>query len=106
MAESQTENARLSQRATWERNTRRAKAKKLSYSLPGWQCGESIWDINTLVDVSDPLVGIQDTLLVAAVELTLDDHGTRSTVELVSPATYSIFELGAEKPKKNKMSGF
>jgi prophage tail gpP-like protein len=101
-AESQAENARLSVRAKWERNVRRSQAKKIAYTIPGWRENGVLWDINSLVSVADPILGIEDTLLIASVELSLDESGTKTTLELVHPNAYSIFTLGAEKAKKKK----
>ncbi len=103
-AESQAENARLSVRANWERNVRRARAKKITYTIPGWRENDSLWDINSLVSVSDPILGIADTLLISTVELSLDDSGTKTMLELVHPNAYSIFELGPEKAKRKRGS--
>jgi len=82
-------------RARWEARNRAGASRSLEYTVQGWvQSNGDVWPLNAMVDVRDSFLGINDTLLIAAISFSVDDtSGTVTRLSLVHPET---FELLAE----------
>lgn len=89
------------QRATFERKYREAHFRSAIYSLQGWrQADGSIWDINTDVQIIDPIIGNQ-TALVSKVVFTLDSSGMKTELSVLKKEGYKR-EGVAEARKEGK----
>jgi prophage tail gpP-like protein len=83
--------------ADWTRNSVAGNSRKFSYNLVEWIQGPSdktgtrtIWQLNQLVQVDDPTLGIKSTLLINSIEFRCSDsEGTITTLGLVDPNTYT-----------------
>lgn len=76
------------QRATFERKYREAHFRSAIYSLQGWrQADGSIWNINTVVQIIDPIIGDQ-TALVSKIVFTLDSSGMKTELSVIQPEGY------------------
>ena len=86
--------AGLQKRATWERNVRAGRSRRLQYTLDGWNDDAgNLWEPNTLVAVKDPRLEVDATLLITSVRLTRDADGTNTTLELCDPKAMTVEPL-------------
>jgi len=78
-------------RGDWESRTRRAKGKRASITVPGWEFIKGrVWRPLMLPMLISPRLEFNETMLVASVKLHVDDNGgTLSTLELVKPELYA-----------------
>jgi prophage tail gpP-like protein len=61
------------QRAKWEAKVRAGYSRSIQFELPEWvQSSGQPWEINQLVRVSDEFSGIEDQMLIAAVDFIYD----------------------------------
>jgi len=93
---------RLKQRALWERNNRAGKALQLTYDVQGWLTpAGTLWQPNTLVPVTDDMLGISAQLLITSVDFnrTLGE-GRTARIEVTPRETYDV--LKPPKPPKRK----
>lgn len=87
-------NALLQQRAEWEVRHREGRGRRVTITVQGWRhAGGALWQPNTLVPVKDGFLGIDHELLVAGVELRLDDAGTRSVLTLTERAAFDLIPI-------------
>ena len=86
-------------RARWEARNRAGASRSLEYEVQGWvQSNGDVWPLNAMVEVRDSFLGIDCSLLIAAVSYSVDDlSGTITRLSLVHPET---FDLLAEPVKK------
>jgi prophage tail gpP-like protein len=103
VAETQAHAKACHNRASVEHGKRKAKGKKVTYTVQGWrQSNGELWDINTLVFVDDPFCKLQEVLLVLDVAYKQDDDGTTTELTLVDKEAYNAIVLGAGKHHKGK----
>jgi prophage tail gpP-like protein len=95
--EDQGDGATLQQRADFEANVRAARALDYTASVQGWSHAGGLWAPNQLVTVRDPWCRINRDLLVRAVDLVLDEQGTRAQLSLTIPDAYTL--LPVPEPK-------
>jgi prophage tail gpP-like protein len=91
VAEAQADARRVKLRAEWEASNREAKARTYRATVQGWYPSDvdgDIWRINSLVRVSDAWARIDEDWLLAAVEFSLDESGSRCSLELTSPKAF------------------
>ncbi len=101
VAENQGDSTELERRATWERNVRAGRARRLKYTLRGWRApNDELWQPNVLVRVVDDWARVDDELLVVSTELVRDESGQRSTLELTSPAAFDVLALPPKRKNK------
>lgn len=100
--EGRMSSARAKQRAIWEAATRAGQASEMQYTVQGWrQENGDLWAPNQLVDVVDPLMGVDAELLIAEVTYSLsNEEGTTTTLTVVPQAKYELLE-----PAKRTTSG-
>lgn len=99
----------LEEAAAWERNTRAGKARTLSYEVVNpdqpsrsWENAEGLWEPNTIVTVRDSYYEIDGEFLVTEARLTLDNGGTKTSLQLTAPEAYEP----KKPPKKKKKKGY
>ncbi len=83
----------LQNRATWERNVRAGRARKLTYIVRGWERQGGLWEPNLLVKVEDEILRVDAELLVVSATLILDGQGARTQLELTEREAYTVLEL-------------
>lgn len=105
-AESTGDNTILKRRAEWEANIRKARSMTYSCTLQGHTSSSAgkPWKPNLLVQVEDQFALIISDLLIKSVEYTLDEGGTKTQLEIVSPNSYDP-EPKIEKIKKHRKIG-
>lgn len=87
-AEAALDDEGCASRARWEAATRAARSIGLEVTVLGWREQEDsgpVWNVNRLVEVRIPSLGIASDMLIAAVQLTLDERGERATLTLTRP---------------------
>jgi len=79
-------------------------ADVLTYQVQGWrQSNGDLWKQNMNVVVKDPMLDINQTLLVSKISYKLDQDGSTTTMELKSPWAFAVTDLpDAEKGKTAK----
>ena len=88
-------------RALYERAHRAAKALETTYTVAGWrQLDGSLWLPNLLVRVTDSLIGLDQTMVIAEVHYQLDAGGLRTQLRVGPPDGY---RSKAAKPVKGKV---
>jgi prophage tail gpP-like protein len=90
-AETQADDALCQRRAEGEARRRAGHATRASVVVAGWRqiAGGPLWDVNLLVPVIAPWLGIDRVLLVAGVEFRKDDSGATTRLELTLPDAYA-----------------
>lgn len=93
LAESHSENATLRDRAEWERNVRRGRSARGSITVQGWRHpGGALWQPNTLVPVTSPLLWLNDAeMLIVGCTWTLDEgSGTLTELAIAKPEAFQL----------------
>jgi len=90
-AETQADDAMCQLRAAWEARRRAGHSTRASVVVAGWRQvpGGPLWDVNLLVPVMSPWLGIDRVLLVSSVEFRKDDGGSTTRLELTLPDAYA-----------------
>lgn len=89
----------------WELNVRRARAREQTFTVAGFrdQAGE-LWNVNRLVRVDSPFVGIDSTMLVNRVSFSYTEGRGSDTMLVVVPRDAFTIALG--RPVKEEETGF
>jgi prophage tail gpP-like protein len=90
-AETQADDVVCGLRAAWEARRRAGLGVRASVTVAGWRQGGAhgpLWDVNLLVPVVSPWLGIDRDLLIASVEFRKDDSGSTTTLELTVPDAF------------------
>jgi prophage tail gpP-like protein len=79
-------------RAAWEARIKAGVSRKVSTQVKGWvQTNKKLWPLNGLVQVVDKKIGINEELLIASINLSLDSTGGEvSNLALVHPDTFVL----------------
>lgn len=91
MGEGNMDAAIAQKRAEWEATVRAARAVNVSVQVVGWRQGGfdgALWDINQVVPVDFPHVGLNGDFLIRAVRYTISEAGTVSTLDLTRADAY------------------
>ncbi len=76
-------------RAEYERANRAAKALQTTYVVSGWrQDSGELWQANQMVQVRDPLIGFNGTMVIAGIAWVLDEQGQRAELRVGPPDGY------------------
>lgn len=87
--------ARLAKRAEWEVRRAAGRARTAQVTVPGWRdAAGTLWTANRLVGLADPLLYLDQDMVISAVRLSQSDRGTVADLSLVDPRA-----LGGEDPK-------
>lgn len=101
LAESQSGNATLKQRAEWERNVRRGRGARGTITVQGWCDPEGrLWEPNTLVHVTSPKLWLKDAeMLIVGCVYSMDDRqGTLTELAIARPDAFELL-AGVEQSK-------
>lgn len=78
-------------RAKYEAAIRAAKASTISVSVWGWfQEDGKLWDINQVVAVDIPYLGVRDDFLIEEVTYSKSDQGTTAQLKLIRPDAFEF----------------
>ena len=103
MADDEESGSELQKRADWERNVRAGRAKEISYTVEGWEHDDGLWSPNYLVTVYDPVLHIDDELLIVETEHVRSEmDGTITNLKLSFPQAYDVQPL--PRPRATKGS--
>ncbi len=91
-------------RGQWERQRSIAKSNTAEYTVTGWRIPQTgkLWNINTLVPVTDEIIGLDEELLISSVMFSEDDAGRLAVVSVVKPES---FDIPAQVVKQTKLGG-
>ena len=102
VAETQANSARCASRARWEAGVREAKSKRWEVTVAGWRNAlGNLWQINTLVHLKCPLMGVDEQLLISSIQFTRDESGSVTNLKL---AKKDAFKDLPEIPEPKKAS--
>lgn len=81
----------LKTRAEWELKTRKAKARRATATMQGWEYAPGkLWNVALLVHLKSPRLGYDEPMLVSTLTHTADDQGgTTTELTLTDPAAYA-----------------
>jgi prophage tail gpP-like protein len=78
-------------RAKWEQATRKGKSRQVNVTVAGWfDSSSSLWELNRLVRYSNLMTGADEELLISAVDLSLNEQGTTTTLHLVGKDAFDV----------------
>jgi prophage tail gpP-like protein len=98
ISEAAGEGPSFQDRASWECRSAAGRGTRIAYVLPGWRGSFGrLWRTNTLVQVIDAYLGVEEQLLVCGVvySLTAGD-GSLTEVEVTLPDAYDVQEVPLE----------
>lgn len=75
-------------RAELEARMRWAQGRGVTYIVRGWKHEQGVWRPGDLVPVKDAYLGLDEPLLVSAVQLIEDESGRRAEIRVVPPAAF------------------
>lgn len=83
------------QRAEWEVSVRRARSRRVTYTVPGWRGATgALWRVNTLAEVRDSYLGIAEEMLITAITYSVGRDGSLTELELTSRDAFNrLFEV-------------
>jgi len=91
VAEASFSNVSDDDRAMWEANIRKTRARVYSAVVQGFSHAGGVWTPNQLVNVVDDFAGINAKMLINSVTYNLDDtEGGTTTISCVSKNAYSL----------------
>lgn len=89
-SEANCDPAQARARAVWQARRDAAASLVVKVLVPGWrQADGRLWQINELVAVTIPEMGLREEMLVATVSYTLDKQGRRTLLTLGLPNAYT-----------------
>ncbi|WP_446750870.1 phage baseplate assembly protein, partial [Stutzerimonas nitrititolerans] len=80
-------------RAELEARMRWAKGRGVTYTVSGWRHEQGIWRPGDLVPVRDAYLGLDEPLLVSAVQLIDGLDGRRAEIRVVPPAAFEAIPI-------------
>jgi prophage tail gpP-like protein len=98
----------MTQRASWERNTRAGRARTITYDVLGLRSDAGVaWPINQLIPVDDQYADQSGPLLIAGVTLSVTPGGKEvASLELCHPSAFDVLRPTPKRTKKRKGFGF
>lgn len=103
LPEQQMTLAQAKVRAEWERNVRAAKSQRLIVTVEGWTGLAGLWQPLQLPRTINEVLGIDDNLTIATVDLTYDrEHGHVAKLELVGKGAYDVLTKPDIKRKRKR----
>ena len=78
-------------KAKWEKNRHAGESRSLEYEVQGWtQSNGKVWPLNTMVQVKDKILGINETLLISHLFFSTNESGTITRMKIVDPKTFTV----------------
>jgi len=96
LAEDAGDEASFATRARWEANLRFGRSRRATYTVQGWRAAGRLWQPNALVHVRDAYLAIDDEMLIAEVEFTLDSRGTEARIAVTRREAFDLIPLPEE----------
>lgn len=93
IAEDQADAATFSARATFEANWHAARAQSANVTVQGWSHPGGLWAPGALVALRDPWLRLDRELLIASVDLVLDERGSVAELSLAIPQAFSLMAV-------------
>lgn len=102
--DSQADTKRCGDRAAWEVANRKGKGKRADITVQGWkQSNGLLWEINSLVHIKDPLLKLDEVMLIASTTFKQDNQsGTITELSLVPPDAYKLIREGDEPHRRGR----
>lgn len=100
IAEDQANSGTCKTRAEWQRTVSAARGDQVVYTVNGWLANGALWQPNTLVQVVDSFLGIDEQRLISQVDFTLDDQGERTEVTVVGRHAYDPLKIPQPSPSE------
>ncbi len=98
LAEGPVTRADAKTRATWQRNIRAGRSSQVEYTLHGWRDeAGTLWQPNRNIHVVDPYVGVDRSLLIVSVALTVDEQGVNTSMTMMLREAFELLELPEPK---------
>ena len=101
------------QRADYEAQVRKAKANEIRYRVEGWRQGNgALWAPNLTTQVTDAIMGVNDSRLINECFYLLDDGGMVCEMAVIAPEAFltdpekAAKALKAGKKKKSASAGW
>lgn len=103
LAEDQGHGVSFKRRAEWERNVRMGRGNRATVSVQGWSHSGGLWLANQRTRLTSALLDVDAELVIASVELTLDDQGTRAQLSLSRPEAFDVIDVSKKKKTKESV---
>lgn len=88
----------LGERAVWEATTRYGRGRRVEVTVQGWRDGAgTLWSPNRMVRYRDPLMGIDEDMLIVSVALSLSDGGSTTTLTVADPKGFELLPVGGDE---------
>jgi len=100
LADDHGNKTRFRDRAEWEKNVRMGRGLRGSITVQGWRDAQGkLWQPNTLVDVTSPLLYLFEAeMLIVGCLYTLDGTGTRTALSIARPEAFDLISgIGRSK---------
>jgi len=92
VAEDHGSSGTLRDRAEWERNVRAGRASRATITVQGWtRVNGELWQPNTLVHVTSPMLMVDAPLLIAGCTYRLDERGTVTQIAVARREAFELF---------------
>lgn len=88
-------------RAELEARMRWAQGRGVTYTVSGWKNEQGVWRPGDLVHVRDAYLGLDEQLLVSAVQLIDGLDGRRTELRMVPPAAFEPVPIAEPKEKRS-----
>jgi len=77
----------------------------VTYTVSGWKHEQGVWRPGDLVPVRDPWLGLDESLLVSAVQLIDGLDGRRAELRMVPPAAFEPVPISEPKSGSGSSAG-
>ena len=91
---------KLQERALWEVSSRAGRGSRLSVTVQGWGTDAGLWRPNASVRVVHDWLGLDTSMLISSVRLSLDEGGKLTTLDLCPAGAFAPEPVAAKaKPE-------
>lgn len=98
IADSPADAAGCKTRAQAEMNRLSGMGQAVAYTVQGWDNSDGLWTPNFLVPVFDPVLNIDDQLLIGQVTFSVDEHGgSIAVIEAMPSAAFDLQPLSIDE---------
>lgn len=101
----QSTNGTCGKRADFEKRYREAQYESATYTVQGWrQSDDSLWKVNSLVRVEDPLLGKSGVYMITEVSFSLSSAGMTTAIKVCPQDGYKREGASASSSSEKKNS--